>query len=107
MSADRQAGEKAPQQSRQVLHRWIQLLSPGFPITQLLALQRGPQVDFLANFAPWIAGQPVTAGRVRLGLKIILGHFRIRDWWNPKSRKFRLPEAEKYVHEAEIKDKAA
>lgn len=95
------------QQSRQVLHRWIQLLSLGYAIPQLLALQKGPQVDSLANFAPWRAGQPVTAGRVRLGLKIILGHFRLRDWWNPKSRKFRPPETKKDEHEAEIKDKAA
>lgn len=99
--------KKAWQQSRQVLHRWIQLLSLGYAIPQLLALQRGSQVDFLANFAPWRAGQPVTGGRVRLGLKIILSHFRIRDWWNPKSQKFRPPETEKYEHEAEIKDKAA
>jgi len=49
----------------------------------------------LANFSPWRAGQPVAAGRIRLGLKIILGYFRIRDWWNPKSRKFRSPETKR------------
>jgi len=99
--------KEAWQQSRQVLHRWIQLLSLGYAIPQLLALQRDSQIDFLANFAPWRAGQPITAGRVRLGLKIILGHFRVRDWWNPKSRKFRPPETEKNEHKVEIKDKAA
>lgn len=95
------------QQSRQVLHRWIEILSIGYAIPQLLALQRGPEVDFLANFAPWRAKQPITAGRVRLGLQIILKHFRVRDWWNPKSRKFKPPEAVHDGHETHSSSKAA
>jgi len=40
------------QQSRQVLHQWIEILSLGYAIPQLLALRRGPEANFLANFAP-------------------------------------------------------
>lgn len=99
--------KEAWQQSRQVLHRWIEILSLGYAIPQLLALQRGPEVDYLANFAPWRAKQPVTAGRVRLGLKIILEHFRIRAWWNPKSRIFKPPETTEDGHETSFDSKAA
>ena len=37
---------------------------------------------------PWRKEKQVTAGRVRLGLQSILRNVRIRDWWNPKCRKF-------------------
>jgi len=40
---------------------------------------------------PWRKESTITAGRLRLGLHIILGHIRIRQWCDPKSRKFKLP----------------
>ena len=99
--------KEAWQQSRQVLHRWIEILSVAYAIPQLLALQRDPEVYFLANFAPWRAKQPITAGRVRLGLKIILEHFRVRTWWNPKSRKFKPPETKERGNDEDFTSKAA
>lgn len=82
---------EAWQQTRQVLHRWTQILSIGYALPQLLAIAGGDQIKALANLAPWRTNHPLTAGRVRLGLKRILGHVSIRTWWTPKSRKFEPP----------------
>ena len=79
------------QQSRQVLHRWTQILSIGYALPQLLAIIGGDQISKLSYLTPWRTNKSNTAGQVRLWLKMILGHVRIRDWWNPKSRKFEPP----------------
>jgi hypothetical protein len=79
------------QQSRQVLHRWTHILSIGYALPQLLALIGDAQINKLSYLTPWRTNKSVTAGQVRLWLKMILGHVRIRDWWNPKSRKFEPP----------------
>jgi len=79
------------QQSRQVLHRWTQILSIGYAIPQLIALIGGEEVKAISNIIPWRTNQPITAGKVRLGLKRILTHVAVRSWWNPKFRKFRPP----------------
>ena len=76
------------QQSRQVLHRWVQILSVSYAIPQLLALLNEAKVSYLASFAPWRQKQPITAGRVRQGLQRFFGHVNIRAMWNPKSGKF-------------------
>ena len=83
--------KEAWQQTRQVLHRWTQILSISFALPQLLTIVGGAQVEALANLAPWRQSHPVTAGRIRLGLQKIFSHVRIRDWWNPKCRKFEQP----------------
>lgn len=77
------------QQSRQVLHRWVQILYAAFSLPQLLTLLADPQVMKLANLAPWRSNQPITAGLVRIGLQKHFAQVRVRDWWNPKSREFR------------------
>ena len=79
------------QQSRQVLHRWTQILSLAYALPQLLAMYCGDQVQGMMDLTPWRKKNPVTAGRVRMGLQNILGNVRIRDWWNPKCRKFEAP----------------
>jgi hypothetical protein len=76
------------QQSREVLHRWVQILSVSYAIPQLLVLINDAKVAHLASFAPWRQKQPVTAGRVRQGLQMFFGHVNIRAMWNPKSGKF-------------------
>ena len=78
---------EAWQQTRQVLHRWTQILSIAYALPQLLATYCGEQVKPML-LTPWRKDKQVTAGRVRLGLQSILGNVRIRDWWNPKCRKF-------------------
>ena len=79
------------QQSRQVLHRWTQILSVAYALPQLLAIYCGDQVNSMMQLTPWRKINQVTAGRVRLGLQNILGNVRIRDWWNPTCRKFEPP----------------
>lgn len=76
------------QQSRQVLHRWVQILSVSYAIPQLLVLLDDVKVTLLASFAPWRLKQPITAGRVRQGLQRFFGHADIRAMWHPKSRIF-------------------
>ena len=76
------------QQSRQVLHRWVQILSVSYAIPQLLVPLDDAKVAYLASFSPWRQNQPVTAGRIRQGLKRFFGHVNIRAFWNPKSGKF-------------------
>ncbi|WP_321532377.1 transposase [uncultured Desulfuromonas sp.] len=76
------------QQTRQVLHRWTQILSTSYALPQLLAQQNSEQVKDLASLCPWRDKQPITAGRVRQGLQRIFGHVDIRSHWNPKSGKF-------------------
>lgn len=76
------------QQSRQGLHRWVQILSVSYAIPQLLVLLDDIKVDALASLAPWRLNQPVTAGRVRQGLQKFFGYGNIRALWEPKSGKF-------------------
>lgn len=80
--------KEAWQQTRQVLHRWTQILSTSYAIPQLLALQKNPKVEILANNAPWRRQQPLTAGRVRQGLARIFSQIDIRGHWNAKQGKF-------------------
>jgi hypothetical protein len=76
------------QQTRQVLHRWTQILSTSYALPQLLALQENSDVQALADLAPWRSNQPITAGRIRRGLERIFRHVDIRSSWNAKSGKF-------------------
>ena len=76
------------QQTRQVLHRWVQIVTLAYALPQLLAMLPPKQLESLCQWTPWRRQQPVTAGRIRLGLNRILWQVRIREWWNPKSRKF-------------------
>ena len=79
---------EAWQQSRQVLHRWTQILSAAYALPQLLATYCGEQMEELMRLTPWRKKTTVTAGQVRLGLRLFFGNVRVRDWWNPKCRKF-------------------
>ena len=81
------------QRRRQVLHRWVQIISLAYALPLLLSLKATDEIQNLIHFTPWRKSQPVTAGRVRFGLLRYLGQVRISDWWNAKSRKFELPDA--------------
>jgi hypothetical protein len=83
---------EAWQQSRQVLHRWTQILSVAYALPQLLATYIPDEWNGLAELTPWRKKQPVTAGRVRMIMQMILGNVRVRGWWNPKYRKFEPPD---------------
>jgi hypothetical protein len=76
------------QQSRQVLHRWAQILSAAYALPKLLSTYCSNQMEDLLRLTPWRNKAPVTAGQVRLGLQIFFSNVRVRDWWNPTCRKF-------------------
>ena len=76
------------QQSRQVLHRWSQILATSYALPQLLAFSPCRQVQALADLSPWREKQPLSAGRVRQGLERIFRHVDIRSLWDPKTAKF-------------------
>ena len=76
------------QQTRQVLHRWTQILATSYALPQLLAQKNSDEVKELASISPWRNKQPITAGRVRQGLQRVFSHVDIRSHWNPKSGKF-------------------
>lgn len=80
--------KQAWQQTRQVLHRWTQILSTSYALPQLLAQINSEEVKDLASLSPWRHNQPITAGRIRQGLQRIFRHVDIRSHWNPKSGKF-------------------
>lgn len=87
------------QQSRQVLSRWVQIVSISFAVPQLLVNLGDEKVKQLMIHTPWRKDDPVTAGRIRQGLIRIFGHFSIRSWWNPKYRKFGPPDYIKNMNE--------
>lgn len=80
------------QQSRQVLHCWTQILSVAYALPQLLAIYSADQVEDFLKLTPWRKEKQITAGRVRLGLQMILGNVRVREWWNPTCRIFQPPD---------------
>jgi hypothetical protein len=93
--------KEAWQQSRQVLHRWTQILSVAYALPQLLATYGNQQFQDWLEVTPWRRKKPVTAGRIRLGLQMIFRNVRVRDWWDPKCRKFDQPlQSADKAHEA-------
>jgi hypothetical protein len=95
------------QQSRQVLSRWVQIVSLSYAIPQMLVHLGEDNVKSLMTFTPWRAKHPVTAGRIRLGLNRIFRHFAVRSWWNAKSRKFGPPDYLELVREIQKLPKAS
>ena len=91
------------QQNRQVLHRWVQICSLAYVLPLLLAVKAETRLQNLIHLTPWRMKQPITVGRVRLGLQRSLRQVAVRDWWNSKSRKFKPPE----LADFELFDRAA
>jgi len=86
--------KQAWQQTRQVLHRWVHIITLGYVLPQLLAIKCPEQLGNLLSNAPWQRNKPTTAGRIRLGLLKYFSHVRVRDWWNVKSQKFQPPDTD-------------
>lgn len=71
-----------------MLHRWTQILAAAYTLPQLLSMYCSEQMHDLLRLTPWRKKAPVTAGQVRLGLRLFFSHVRVRDWWDPRCRKF-------------------
>ncbi len=72
--------KEAWQQSRQVLHLWTQILSVAYALPQLLATYGDQHFKQWLDVTPWRQNNPVTAGRIRLGLQMLFGNVRVRSW---------------------------
>ncbi len=87
------------QQTRQTLHRWVHLLTVGYGLLHLLTLALGKKAEPLVLDTPWRWQDPITAGRVRLGLTKHFHHVNVRCWWDRKRKKFHAPGAVNYVQD--------
>ena len=76
------------QQTRQVLHRWIQIKQVAYGLTQLLSTLNESLTEKLTDHSPWRASMVITAGRIREGLVRELMHVRVVDWWDSKMKIF-------------------
>jgi hypothetical protein len=76
------------QQTRQTLHRWVQILSTAFAITQMMAVHDPAIALQLAVIAPWRRERHPTAGMVKRGLANLFRNVSISAIWDRKRRKF-------------------
>jgi len=91
------------QQSRQTLHRWVQILSTAFAITQMMAVHDPAVALQLAVIAPWRRERHPTAGMVKRGLANLFRNVSISALWDRKRRKFENAEPNKpAIHPLEI-----
>lgn len=76
------------QQARQVLHRWVQIISTAYAVLKLMAHMGGEELQKLTSLSPWRAKHKITAGRVRQGMERIFRQIDIRALWDSKSQIF-------------------
>ena len=89
------------QQTRQTLHRWVQILSVAYTLPQILAVFCQDSLTSFRGLTPWRKNINLTAGQVRIGLKNILCNVRVRDFWNRKSKKIQdqlMPDSSHFIH---------
>jgi hypothetical protein len=91
------------QQRRQTLHRWVQILSTAFALTQMMAVYDPARARQLAIVAPWRKERHPTAGMVKRGLAAIFRNVSLLAVWDRKCRKFSGPIA---PHPLEIRNAA-
>jgi len=91
------------QRRRQTLHRWVQILSTAFALTQMMAVYDPAIARQLAIVAPWRKERHPTAGMVKRGLAAIFRNVSLLTVWDRKGRKFCGPIA---PHPLEIRDAA-
>ncbi len=83
--------KEAWQQTRQTLHRWVQITMTGYGLVQLLGYLNTSTVQTLCQHSPWRRENPVTAGQIRKGLLMNFRHVNVRAWWNARCNKFEPP----------------
>ncbi len=85
------------QQRRQTLHRWVHLMTVGVGLLHLLTLALGNKAKPLVIDTPWRGKDPITAGRIKRGLKKHFCNVNVRSGWNGRCKKFQAPAAVNYV----------
>ena len=91
------------QRRRQTLHRWVQILSTAFALTQMMAVDDPVIARQLAIVAPWRKERHPTAGMVKRGLAAMFRNVSLLAVWDQKCRKFSSPIA---PHPLDIRDAA-
>jgi hypothetical protein len=91
------------QRRRQTLHRWVQILSTAFALTQMMAVYDPVSARQLAIVAPWRKERHPTAGMVKRGLAAMFRNVSLLAVWDRKCRKFSGPIA---PHPLDIRDAA-
>jgi len=86
--------KEAWQQTRQTLHRWVQITLVGYGLVQMLSCLNSQTVEDLCRHSPWRTQTPKTAGQIRKGLVYLFRHVAVRQWWNRKCKKFEPPDWE-------------
>lgn len=79
------------QQSVQALELWMHIRCTAYALVQMLALTLHENFPLL-EVAPWRRGAIITAGLFAAWMRSHFTGLRIRDAYDPKSRKFRMPE---------------
>jgi hypothetical protein len=84
------------EQTSRALHRWVSIICLSYAINRLLSLiAQSKNFTTISPFIQWRQGNVITAGLIRLGLKILFRHFSFSELWDPKSKKLILPIASK------------
>ena len=79
--------KQAWQQTHRVLHRWFHIKTVGYGVLQLLRCFEEQSALELCQHSGWRKENIVTAGQIRIGLRRILMHVKVRDWWSRKAQK--------------------
>ena len=95
------------QQRRQTLHRWVQILSTAFALTQMAAVHDPAIARQLAVIAPWRKESYPTAGMVKRGLTNLFRNVSVSALWDRKHRKFGTATAGKSANDPADIDNAA
>jgi hypothetical protein len=83
---------RAWEQTSRALHRWVSMICLSYAINRLLSLlSQSKNFDKISPFIQWRQNSVMTAGLIRMGLKILFRHFSFFELWNPKSKKLILP----------------
>ena len=72
--------KEAWQQTRQTLHRWVQITLVSYGLVQLLSCLDSQAVKDLCCHSPWRRHHPQTTGQIRKGLVCIFRHVSVRHW---------------------------
>lgn len=83
---------RAWEQSSRALHRWVSVICLSYAINRLLSLiAQSKNFRKISPFIQWRQNSVMTAGLIRMGLKILFRHFGFFELWDPKSQKLILP----------------
>ena len=87
--------KEAWQQTRQTLHRWVQITMTGYGLIQLLTCYALPSIQPICQSMPWRRKSSITAGRTRYELVRYFKHVAVRGWWDKTCKKFCPPHLDK------------